>query len=385
MRVSPELPKVERIYTTTGLAMNPQNHDVDYSSLEHLGFTTWYRDHVDLEQYRDRWIARVTAVNKDNYEIQDGKKSILAEITGKLEYGAVSPLDFPAVGDWVITQLFDDETFAVIHEILPRRSVLKRKKSGKKIEVQLIAANVDKAMIVQSLDVNFSLRRLERYLVMVLEEQIVPMVLLSKSDLVSGVEAKKKIDAIHKIEPDLTVVAFSNQKGSDIRRIRKLTGPGETFCLLGSSGVGKTTLLNHLMKEERFETQDVREKDGKGRHTTARRHLIQLHNGAMIIDTPGMRELGNLGVETGIEEVFDEITELSPDCRYSDCTHTHEEGCAVTMAVDEGKIPEDRYASYLKLRKEAMHYESSYLEKRRKDRQFGRMVKAVKKKNIKKR
>ena len=331
---------------------------------------------MDLKEHR---IARVTAVHKQQFEIHDGNRSIRAEMTGRMEYGAESALDFPAVGDWVVIQIFDDASFAVIHDILPRRTLLKRKTSGKKVDIQLIAANVDKAWIIQSLESDFNLRRLERYLVMVLDGRIDPVVLLSKSDLVPHAEIRECIRAIERIEPDLQVVAFSNEKTSDIGRIRRLTAPGETFCMLGSSGVGKTTLLNHLLKEERFEIQEVREGDGKGRHTTARRQLIRLENGAWVIDTPGMRELGNLGVESGIADVFDEITALSPECRYADCTHTHEAGCAVTVAVKAGTIPEDRYASYVKLYKENLHYEQSALEKRRKERQFGRIVKNLKK------
>ena len=169
-------------------------------------------------------------------------------------------MDFPTVGDWVYVQLFDDDSFAIIHEIFPRRSLLKRKTSGKKIEYQLIAANIDTAIIMQSLDSNFNLRRLERYLVMINESNITPVIFLSKSDLVSADEIENKVNAIHKIIPDIKIATFSNNSLTDIENIKTQFTPSETFCLLGSSGVGKTTLLNNLIHQELYKTQPIRRK-----------------------------------------------------------------------------------------------------------------------------
>jgi len=348
------------------------------------GFDKWFQDKTDSAKLADYQIARVITVNKESYIIKNGKNEILAEITGKMMFSAESPLDYPAVGDWVYVQYFDKDSFALIHEIIPRKSLLKRKTAGKKIEFQLIAANIDTAFIMQSLDADYNLRRLERYLVMINESRIHPIALLSKSDMLSSEAVEEKIAEIHKIMPDLQVIAFSNKNYSGLNSIKELFIPGKTFSLLGSSGVGKTTLLNNLLGEAIFETRSVRD-DGKGRHTTTRRQMIYLENGAMIIDTPGMKELGNIGVESGLNNTFDEIAELSDQCRYKDCTHIMEQGCAVLAALKNGTLAQERYQNYIKMHKESAYLESSYLEKRERDKKFGKMCKSVIKHKEKKR
>ena len=302
---------------------------------------------------------------------------IPAEITGKLMFGAASPLDFPTVGDWVQIQIVDDGTFAVIHAILPRRSLLKRKTPGKRMEYQLIGANIDTALIMQSLDGNFSLNRLERYLVMAQQENIHPIFLLSKSDLASREQVDEITAGVRSRFEDLTILPLSSQDASGLEETKALLEHARTYCLLGSSGVGKTTLINCLLEKERFATRQVREKDGKGRHTTTRRQLIMLPGGAMLVDTPGMRELGNIDVENGIADVFDDIVQLAGGCRYGDCTHTQEKGCAVQDALGGGLITKGHYQNYMKLRRETEFNRMSYLEKKQRDKQFGKMVKSV--------
>jgi ribosome biogenesis GTPase len=347
------------------------------SNLENLGFNHWFQNQVESTKLTDFQIARVTAVHKDSYHITNGIQEIAAEITGKLMFVADSPLDYPTVGDWCYVQYFDEDSLAIIHEIIPRKSVLKRKTAGKKVEFQLIAANIDTAFIIQSLDFDYNLRRLERYLVMVNESHIQPVVLLSKSDLLSSSELEEKITKIDAVIPNVQVIAFSNTNHTGLARIKDLLLAGQTFCLLGSSGVGKTTLLNNVLGKSVFETQTVRNKEHKGKHTTTRRQLIHLENGAMLIDVPGIRELGNMEVESGLSETFSEISNLSNQCRYTDCSHTQEKGCAVLAALKKEVISTERYQNYLKMLKESAFNEMSYLEKRHKDKQLSQMYKSV--------
>ena len=346
-------------------------------SLEKLGFDKWFLDNFDPENLEGLVPARVVAVHKDSYTINSGKNDVFAELVGKLLYSAASPIDYPTVGDWVAAKFYDENTFSIIHDILPRKSLLKRKTPGKKIDFQLIAANIDVAFIVQSLDENFNLRRLERYLVMINESHIDPVILLSKSDLLTSEEVASRISGIHQTMPRLHVHPFSNKNESGLEIINDLLNSGRTYCLLGSSGVGKTTLLNNLIGESLFETKTVRAKDGKGRHATTYRQLIMLDCGAMVVDTPGMRELGNFSVETGLDETFAEISELSGKCQFKDCTHVNEKGCAVLDAVEEGRLSEKRYQNFMKMSRESIYNEMSYLEKREKDKQFGKLIKTV--------
>jgi ribosome biogenesis GTPase len=351
-------------------------NNISYS-IEKLGFDNWFQDNVDPESLEDLEIARVIAVHKDSYTITNGETDVFAELIGKILYSAASPIDYPVVGDWVLAKFYDENTFSIIHRIIKRKSLLKRKSPGKKIDFQLIAANIDAVFIVQSLDDNFNLRRLERYLVMINESNIRPIVLLSKSDLLTSEEVSSRIGDVHKIMPRLPVQPFSNENESGLKSVRDLLTPGQTYCLLGSSGVGKTTLLNNLIGESVFKTKTVRKKDSKGRHATTSRQLIKLDCGAMVVDTPGMRELGNFSVETGLDETFAEIIELSQQCQFNDCTHVTEKGCAVLNAIEDGRLSEKRYQNYIKMSKESIYNEMSYLEKRQKDKQFGKFVKTV--------
>ncbi len=340
-----------------------------------LGFDQWFQDKRSEVLRPDCTVARVTSVYKDSYLIRNNKSEVLAELAGSFIYSAESSIDLPSVGDWALVQFHNDDTFAIIHGLLPRKSFLRRKTPGKKIDYQMIAVNIDSALIVQACDFDFNLRRLERYLVMVNEGHIEPILLLTKSDLVSPEKLVQRISEVRQANIKCKVFPLSNATGFGVDHVRQLLEPGKTYCLVGSSGVGKTTLLNHIIGRDLFETNTVRASDGKGKHTTAQRQLIVLDQGAMLIDTPGMRELGNIGVSSGLEESFADIWSLSKTCRFANCTHTQEVGCALLNAIENGTLQADRYRSFLKLIKESEYNELSYVEKRRKDRKFGQFVK----------
>lgn len=355
------------------------------SNLNLLGYNKHLEDKTDKSKISQFTLARVTSVNKNSYTISIGEGDIYAELTGRFLYNTDSPADLPTTGDWVYTQLFDDNTFSVIHEVVERQTVLSRKAAGKRGEEQLIAANIDYAIIIQALDNNFNLRRLERYLVMINESKISPLVFLSKNDLADSETIEKCKSDILLLFPDIEVKTFSNNKKEDTDEILTSMIKGKTYCLIGSSGVGKTTLLNNLLKSEVFKTGEVREQDGKGKHTTTRRELTILETGAIIIDTPGMREFGITSAESGLDSTFMEITELADNCKFTDCTHTVEKGCAIIEALNDGRISNERYNNYIRMEKESAFYKLSNLERRQKEKEFGKFIHSAKKTMRKKR
>ena len=340
-----------------------------------LGYDDWFEQKRGEIRRPDCEVAKITRVDRDRYLVLNGETEVRGEPTGKLLFSADSGQDLPCVGDWVLVQYHNDGELAIIHAVLPRKSYLRRKSSGQNVDYQMIASNIDRALIVQSCDFNFNIRRLERYLVMTNEGSIEPTILLSKSDLVSPADLESMIAAIEEAHIGAPIIPLSNLTPDGLDSFRAILERGKTYCLLGSSGVGKTTLLNSLAGKEIFETNPVREKDSRGRHTTARRQLVVLGNGSLLVDTPGMRELGLIGAEESIDNSFSDIHELSESCRFADCTHTHETDCAVVAALEAGTLDEERYQNYKKLLKESAYHQMTYAEKRKKDKQFGRMIK----------
>jgi ribosome biogenesis GTPase len=341
--------------------------------LRDLGLDGWFADSAREQCGTDLSIARVTAVDRGRYVIRDEHGELPAGLTGRLQFVAESSIDLPCVGDWVRVRYLDGRSHASIHGVLPRRSFLRRKAPGRGIDFQMIAANIDVAFVIQSCHFDFNVRRLERYLVMVREGHIEPVLLLTKADLVSARELELLIGEIRRAGIDATAITLSNLTGAGLDQVREHLVPARTYCLLGSSGVGKTTLINRLSGASGLETGDVSH-TGEGRHTTTRRQLIVLESGALLIDMPGMRELGMLGVSEGLDDAFADVGELAKNCRFTDCDHTSEPGCAVRAAIERHELSDERLQDYMKLRKESAFHDLSYVERRKKDREFGRFV-----------
>jgi len=297
--------------------------------------------------YEKLIIGRVVSQDKDLYKVMTENGERRAQVSGKFRYNAAYLSDYPAVGDFVMLNENGDGN-AVIHHVLTRKSAFVRKAAGTSNNEQVVAANIDTVFICMSLNNDFNLRRLERYIGVAWDSGAVPVVVLTKSDLCSNLE--QMLSELETVALSVDVVITSSMKEDGFLSIKKYIVNGKTVAFIGSSGVGKTTLINKLTGKDLFETQETRS-DDKGRHTTTKRELVVLPSGGIVIDTPGMRELGIESAD--LSRAFADIDELSGQCRFSDCTHTGEPGCAVREAIESGILPEERLTSYLKLKKEA--------------------------------
>ena len=321
--------------------------------------TTLGWDETLAEQFEtyagDGLIAgRVAVQHRGAYDVLTELGELRCDVAGRLYEESRSAADLPAVGDWVAVAPRADEGAGTIQAVLPRRTRFSRKTAWQATEEQVLAANVDVVFIVTSLNEDLNLRRLERYLILGRESGAQPVVLLTKSDLASDPDAA--LAAVRSVAADVPVDVLSSKTGEGLDAVRAYLRRGVTAALLGSSGVGKSTLVNRLVGDELLETQELRS-DGQGRHTTVRRELVQLPGGALVIDTPGMRELQLWVADEALEETFDDVTSLFANCRFSDCSHESEPGCAVKAALADGTLPQERWDSYLKLEAELAHLE----------------------------
>ncbi len=349
--------------------------ETQHHHLTGLGWSDWFEQRLECRPTAT--IARVAAVDREQLLLVDQTGPFRAKLAGSYLHRQRLPHELPCVGDWVCLGRQPGDDVGVVHALLERRTCLRRKSAGKAMEFQMIAANVDYVVVVQSCHVDFNLKRLERYLVMVMESGAEPYILLTKTDLVDPAVLAAQLAEIRSAGISARVLTLSNLTREGVDELKRLLVPGKTYCLVGSSGVGKSTLINQLLGREMQETKAVSQ-TGEGRHTTVRRELICLAGGALVIDNPGMREFGVFGVESGLGSSYADIMALASGCRYRDCSHTGEPGCAVRGAVDSGGLSQEHFANYLKLRVESEFHHLSYAEKRRKDRSFGRYIKSAK-------
>lgn len=319
--------------------------------IERFGWSDHFAKAFEKKYARSGFIAgRVTLQQRGSYTVVTEGGNVTARPTGRLLHEA-DDIGQPCVGDWVAVLMDKKAGIGTVQAILPRKSALVRRAiEDASRATQIIAANVDVAFIVTSLNADMNPRRIQRYLAAVRQSGARPVVVLTKADLVE--DAADKVAQIRELDSGIEVVAVSSRTGEGLETFLSHVAPGETCVLIGSSGVGKSTLVNTLLNEDRMVTREVRETDDQGRHTTSHRELIVLPSGGMLIDTPGIREVGLLDNEEGVAEVFDDVEELMTQCKFSNCSHISEPGCAVQAAIRSGELAEDRWTHFIQLRLE---------------------------------
>lgn len=342
------------------------------------GWNNWLFGQKQLSKYSDLFQGRVSIANRTCYEVVAENGLYLCELTGNILYSRM-PDEYPCTGDWVLFETID-EARGIIVDILPREKTLYRRKSGTVADKQTIAAHVDKAFIVQSLDINFNPRRIERFMVQVLDENIQPVLILTKADL--GFDEDEIANSLKHLSQKMPVFKTTIHSPETIEVLRQSIKQGETIVFIGSSGVGKSSLINALCGRGVLKTSLISDSTGKGRHTSTRREMVLLDGAGVLIDTPGVREFGLTSDKSDVLSSALDISDLEMNCRFTNCSHTNEPGCAVLEAVKNGTLEKNVYESYLKLRKESWHFSASEHEKRAREKSLAKMAKGVK--NLKK-
>jgi ribosome biogenesis GTPase len=350
-------------------------------NLQAMGWTPFFEQAFELYQKEGYITGRVLLEHKHMYRIYSEHGDLLAEVSGKLRHHAISRGDYPAVGDWVVLSARPDEQRATIHAVLPRKSKFSRKVAGQVTEEQIVASNVDTVFLVMAMNQDFNLRRIERYLVLAWESGANPVIVLSKADLCGNPAVL--LTEVESVAMGVPIHVISSTENIGIDELTAYVSVGQTAALLGSSGVGKSTLINRMYGVDIQDTGGIREDDDKGKHTTTHRELIVLPNGGLLIDTPGMRELQLWDASEGLNSSFHEIADIAAECFYHDCKHQNEPDCAVKQALTDGTLDMERYNHYLKLQKELAYLarkEDRVLQAAEKEK-WKKIHKAVKHKN----
>ena len=356
---------------------NKMDKTIKKLKLKDIGYSDFFEDNRKSTVDNTLTPARIISEHKELYVLRNETSELSAKITGKMMFTALSREDYPAVGDWVLITILDKKQ-AIIREILPRKTVLIRK-SASRSATQIIASNIDTAFIIQSPDRDYNLNRFERYLSLAESGNIKPVIVLNKTDLISESDLELKLDELKTRFKNTDIYAISTVTGkgrADFKRNIKL---GVTYCFIGSSGVGKSSIINMLIGENLIKTGEISSYTNRGKHVTSHRELFILEKGGLLIDNPGMREIGVLDSEAGIQNVFSEIHDLSIKCKFSNCTHINEPSCAILGAINSGMLDKDKYDNYIKLLKENEYNTMTKFEKRKEDYKFGKFIKTAKK------
>lgn len=336
-------------------------------TLTELGLNTFFTQQLSLEEFESGRLARVSAVHRSGIVVNDGTTELSVALNSA--WFELAPEDRPTVGDWVNL----DDSGTRLLRLLERRSIFKRVAAGEKVGLQLIAANIDTLFIVTSCNEDFNESRLERYLALAHEAGVDPVIVLSKADLSDDPDVYR--DRASSLQPGLPVEVVNALDEDSLNGLRSWISTGTTIAVVGSSGVGKSTLVNALAGQVLMETAAIREQDAKGRHTTTHRALHRLPTGGLILDVPGMRELKLGPLEDALSEVFKDIESLASQCRYRDCQHEEEPGCAIRVAIDDGRLTSRRLSNYRKLVREEAHHAATIAEQRHRQKEFGKTIK----------